>query len=127
MCLFSAPDAFFAHGKYTVSTKMGKPRFHTKYLPNQKMPPDEIHPCDRKDKYYVSYHSAKGFKLARKRAGIDRAMSDECSYGCCWNQWVIDKSEIEQFPRYLRHGFEYGPESFGFKKFGDPNRKKVWK
>lgn len=84
--------------------------------------PSTVAPADRTDKYYISYCSKKGYKNARKKAGIHHSPAWVCSHYCCWHTVDITKKEIERFPRYLRHGFEYGPESYGFKKHGDPNR-----
>lgn len=83
------------------------------------------HPSDRVDRYYISYCTNKGYKNARQKAGIHESPAWICSYRCCRNVRELTKSQIDAFPRYLRHGFEYGPESYGFKKHGDPNRKKT--
>ena len=85
----------------------------------------KVHPADRVDHYYVSLCSAKGYKEARRKAGVKQSPAEACSYHCCWMvSEIITKETIEKFPRYLRHGHEYGAESHGFKKHGDPNRKR---
>jgi hypothetical protein len=42
-------------------------------------------------------------------------------------EFVLETTKVEKCPRYLRHGHEYGSESHGFKKHGDPNRKRKFK
>jgi hypothetical protein len=89
--------------------------------------PENIHPADLEDRYYVKYCSSKGYKNVRQKAGIHRSPAQLCSYYCCWMLGSpMTKEEIVKFPRYMRHGFEYGAESHGFKKHGDSNRKKSW-
>ena len=91
-------------------------------------PANRVTPADRVDEYYISLCSAKGYKEARRKAGINKSPSSTCSYGCCYMvNSIITNETIKQFPRYLRHGLEYGAESYGFKKHGDPNRKKKFR
>jgi hypothetical protein len=94
-------------------------------VPKSDKTSNSTHPSDRVDRYYVSYCSKKGYKNARQKAGILESPAHGCSYRCCWFTRELKKAQIDTFPRYLRRGFEYGAESHGFKKHGDPNRKKA--
>jgi hypothetical protein len=85
-------------------------------------------PADRKQEYYVSKCTKSGYKHARMRADYNLPVNTIQYRGCRDEKWSLGftKEQIDKFPRYLRHGFEYGAESDGFKFRGDTNRKKFW-